>query len=120
MSAPSDGGLTPRVGSLERQFEGFKSDLRQVGLALEEIKKAISGARPSWFVLLPIALTIILIIAGGVAEVGSLRGEIGALQTLKAARDQQFEAIDRRLGTLEQRQWDELRSERDHLRTVQK
>lgn len=120
MSAPNDGGLGQRVGLIERQFEGFKSDLKQVGVALGEIKLAISSARPSWYVLVPIALSIILLIAGGVAEVGSLKGEISALNTLKAARDQQFEGIDRRLGTLEQRQWEELRADRDHLRAVQK
>src|SRR4051794_14419285 len=96
----TDGNLGTRVGHLETSVAEIKATLTGFSGVLGEIKASLNNSRPAWYVLAPIAITFILMIAAGVAAFGSVKGELAGLHALKDARDSQFGAIDHRLEVL--------------------
>jgi hypothetical protein len=104
------------VGELRTDFASVKATLGSFGSVLGEIKATISSGRPAWYVLAPIAIGGLLAVASGVLAFGSLKGDLARFEELKTVRARQIEALDGRIDRIEQRQYDEMRAERDALR----
>lgn len=111
-----DPNVHARVGELERGFAEMRADMRGISTILAEIKSGIASARPAWWVIAPIAVSIIVLIAAGVLAFGSVRGDIARFDTLKDVRDRQIDGLQSRLDRSEARQWEELRTDRDRER----
>jgi hypothetical protein len=88
-----------RISALEHGVVEIRSDLRALGGVLGEIKAAIDKSRPSLWVVIPIALTFIIMIVGGVAAFGGLRED-------GAGREARLNELRRDLDRMEQRQWE--------------
>ena len=104
------------VGELRTDFASVKATLGSFASVLSEIKATISNARPAWYVLAPILIGSLIAVASGVLAFGSLKGDLARFEELKGVREREAAALDRRIARIEQRQWDELRGERDALR----
>lgn len=104
------------VGELRTDFASVKATLGSFGSVLSEIKATLSSSRPAWYVLAPIAIGGLAAVASGVLAFGSLKGDLARLEELKGVRARQIEMLDGRIDRIEQKQWDELRAERDSLR----
>lgn len=91
-----------RISTTEQAVVQIRADLRSVGRSLDEIKTALNSSRPNVWVIVPIALTFILMIVGSVAAFGGVR-EAAAYERGRVDRmEQDFRRI-------EQRQWERQR-----------
>lgn len=106
------------LGELRTDFASVKATLGSFGGVLGEIKASLSSARPAWYVLAPIVIGLLMAVASGVLAFGSLKGDLARFEELKSVRERQIDAIGARIDRLEQRQFEELRGERDALRTA--
>lgn len=101
------------LGELRTDFASVKATLASFGSVLGEIKATLSSGRPAWYVLAPILIGGLLAVVSGVVAFGSLKSDFARLEEVNAVRERQIEALGQRVDRLEQRQWEELRAERD-------
>jgi hypothetical protein len=83
------------VGDLKTDFATVKSDLRAFGALLGEIKQGLNNARPAWYVLLPILISFIVLIAGGILAFASIKTDVAGLSAMRDSTQK-----------MEQRQWE--------------
>ena len=94
------------VGELRADFASVKATLASFSGVLGEIKATLAGARPAWFVIVPMLLAGMMAIASAVLAFGSLRADLVRADALAAVRERQIEALVGRLDRVEQRQWE--------------
>jgi hypothetical protein len=108
--------ITRRVGSLETGMARVAEALNGLKSILDDVRTQVVASRPSFWVLVPSILAFAAMVVSGVIAVTSLRSDIASLYAIKDQREVQFSRMQSEIDRIEQRQWLELRMERDHLR----
>lgn len=105
-----------RVGVLETRMAEVVTALGGLKSILDEVKVGLNNSRPSLWMLIPGIMGFVTMLVAGVVSVTSIKGDIGALVARADARTAQLTIMQSQIDITRERQWEELRGERDHLR----
>lgn len=84
---------------------------------LEEVRTAMSNAKPPLWMLLPAIIGFVGVVGTMFAFSTSVQAQLAAIATVTERRDAELTIIRQRLDVIEKHDYEELRTERDYLRS---